>query len=183
LLNPELWDDKNDSAVILAYKQKKKIKNLFAMCMSFGDETVHHWKTFSGGPSGCQIEFDAEKLFAVLDQIPNLRHGKVVYKKLSEVENKKSVIKVSQMPFIKRWPYRCEEEYRIIVTDESVVDFFDIPITLDMVRRITISQQMPEQIYKTIKNYLKAEEGDPERKINRSTLYENKRWIKCFNAQ
>ena len=153
------------------------------MCMSFGDETVHHWKTFSGGPSGCQIEFDAEKLFAVLDQIPNLRHGKVVYKKLSEVENKKSVIKVSQMPFIKRWPYRCEEEYRIIVTDESVVDFFDIPITLDMVRRITISQQMPEQIYKTIKNYLKAEEGDPERKINRSTLYENKRWIKCFNAQ
>jgi hypothetical protein len=182
LLNPELWDDKNDSAVILAYKQKTGIKNLFAVCMSHGDETVHHWKTFSNGTSGCVIEFDAEKLFAVIDEIPNLRHEKVVYRKLSDVESKDAVIDVDKMPFTKRWPYRCEEEYRIIATDDSDNQFFDIPITLDMIRRITISQQMPEPVYKTIKNYLKAAKGDPQRKVNRSTLYENKRWINRFNS-
>ena len=182
LLNPELWDDKNDSSVILAYKQKRQIKNLFAVCMSHGDETVHHWKTFSNGTSGCVIEFDAEKLFEVIDQIPNLRHEKVVYRKLSDVEAKDAVIDVDKMPFTKRWPYRCEEEYRIIVTDDSDNQFFDVPITLDMIKRITISQQMPEPVYKTIKSYLQSAKGDPKRKINRSTLYENKRWINRFNS-
>lgn len=181
LLNPELWDDKNDSLVILAYKQKKNIKNLFAICMSHGDETVHHWKTFSNGTSGCVIEFDAERLFMMVEKIPNLRHAKVQYRKLSDVENKKSIVEIDQMPFTKRWPYRCEEEYRIIVTDDSENDFFDIPITLDIIKRITISQQMPEPVYKTIKEYLKSANGDPKRKINRSTLYENKRWISRFN--
>jgi hypothetical protein len=182
LLNPELWDDKNDSSVILAYKQKRQIKNLFAVCMSHGDETVHHWKTFSNGTSGCVIEFDAEKLFEVIDQIPNLRHEKVVYRKLSDVEAKDAVIDVDKMPFTKRWPFRCEEEYRIIVTDDSDNQFFDVPITLDMIKRITISQQMPEPVYKTIKSYLQSAKGDPKRKINRSTLYENKRWINRFNS-
>lgn len=182
LLNPELWDDKNDSAVILAYKQKKQIKNLFAVCMSFGDETVHHWKTFSNGTSGCVIEFDAEKLFAVIDHIPNLRHEKVIYRRLSDVEAKDAVIDIEKMPFTKRWPYRCEEEYRIIVTDDSDNQFFDVPISLDMIRRITISQQMPEPVYKTIKSYLQSAKGDPKRKINRSTLYENKRWISRFSS-
>jgi len=115
LLDPKLWDDKNDSEVILAYKRKKGVKNLFAVCLSHGDETVHHWKTFSDGTSGCVIEFDAKKLFAIINNIPNLRHGTVSYKKLMDVEKEDTIIDIDQMPFTKRWPYRCEEEYRIIV--------------------------------------------------------------------
>ena len=119
LLDPKLWDDRNDSEIILEYKKRKKIKNLFAVCLSCGDETVHHWKTFSNGTSGCVIEFDAVKLFALIDKIPNLKHQKVEYKKLSEIEDKDTTIDVDQMPFTKRWPYRCEEEYRIIVENNN----------------------------------------------------------------
>ncbi len=32
LLDPKSWDDKNDTEVILAYKKKAKIENLFALC-------------------------------------------------------------------------------------------------------------------------------------------------------
>lgn len=180
LLDPKLWDDRNDSEVILEYKKIKKIKNLFAVCLSSGDETVHHWKTFSNGPSGCVIEFDAIKLFAILDKVPDLTHRKVAYKKISEIEDKDVVIDIEEIPFTKRWPYRCEEEYRIIVENNSNETFFEIDIPLDIIRRITISQQMPEPIYATIKDYLKDLRGNPDSRISRSTLYENKRWINRF---
>ncbi|OOQ61910.1 DUF2971 domain-containing protein [Mucilaginibacter pedocola] len=182
LLNPKLWDDKNDSEVILAYKEKKNIKNLFAVCLSHGDETIHHWKTFSDGTSGCLIEFNAEKLFEIIDKVDNLKHGKVIYRKLSDVEKADSPIDVDKMPFTKRWPYRCEEEYRIIVESNTDETFFEIDIPLDVIKRITISQHMPEPIYATLKNHLKGLRGDPKSRINRSTLYENKRWINRFKT-
>jgi len=181
LLDPKSWEDKNDSEIILEYKSKKKIKNLFAICLSHGDETIHHWKTFSNGSSGCLIEFDAQELFAIIDKIPNLKHKEVTYRKLSDIESKNTKLKVDDIPFTKRWPYRCEEEYRIIVeSDDETQKVFDIEITLDIIKRITINQQMPEIIYKTIKGYLKNLKGNPESRINRSTLFENKRWINRF---
>lgn len=181
LLDPKSWEDKNDSEIILEYKNKKKIKNLFAICLSHGDETIHHWKTFSNGSSGCLIEFDAQKLFAIIDKIPNLKHKEVTYRKLSDIESKTTTLKVDDIPFTKRWPYRCEEEYRIIVESDNETDkVFDIEITLDIIKRITINQQMPDTIYKTIKEYLKGLKGNPESRINRSTLFENKRWINRF---
>ena len=181
LLDPKLWDDKNDTEVILAYKAKMKIKNLFAVCFSHGDETVHHWKTFADGTSGCLIEFDAEKLLNAIKDTPGLKHGKIIYKKLAEIEKKDIEIEIAKMPFTKRWPYRCEEEYRILVESNDDITFFDIDIPLESIRRITISQRMPEPIYDTIKKYLNGLRGNPESRINRSTLYENKRWIKRFN--
>ncbi|WP_293944715.1 MULTISPECIES: hypothetical protein [unclassified Sphingobacterium] len=181
LLNPQLWEDKNDAEVILEYKKRKKVRNLFAICMSHADETIHNWKAFSQGSSGCVIEFNAIALFEILDNIPNLRHQAVVYRKLGDIEKKDSIIDIEEMPFTKRWPYRCEEEYRIIAVSNNMNDtFLEIDIPLDIINKITISQQMPDTIYKTIKDHLKGLKGNPESRINRSTLYENKRWINRF---
>ena len=179
LLDPKLWEDKNDSEIIMEYKRIKSIKNLYALCFSCNDETIHHWKTFSHGPSGCVIEFNAKKLIAIFDKY-NLRHGLIQYKKLSEIERKDFVIEIDKIPFTKRWPYRCEEEYRVIYETDKDINFFEIDIPLNTIQRITISQQMPKQIYDTIKQYLKDVTRNPEDKINHSTLYENKRWIKRF---
>jgi len=166
--------------MILEYKKRKKIKSFFAVCLSCGDETVHHWKTFSNGTSGCVIEFDAIRLFAIIDKIPGLRHQKVTYKKLLEIEAKDATIDIDEIPFTKRWPYRCEEAYRVIVENNSGETFFEIDIPLDIIKKVTISQQMPQPIYETIKGYLRTLKGNPDSRINRSTLYENKRWISCF---
>jgi len=65
LLDPKSWDDKNDTEVILAYKEKKGIEKLFALCFTHDYETIHHWKTFANGSSGCCIEFDADKLIQI----------------------------------------------------------------------------------------------------------------------
>jgi hypothetical protein len=178
LLDPELWEDRNDSEVIKHYKEKKSINKLFALCFSYGDETIHHWKAYSNGSCGCCIEFNAKELFKILEKINNVKHAKVEYKKLQDAEA--NGVPLDEMPFKKRWPYRCEEEYRIILETDTGNNFYEIDINLDIIQRITISQQMPEQIYQTIKNYLKKAKGDPDSKISRSTLYENKRWINSF---
>lgn len=180
LLDPKLWEDKNDSELISEYKKRKNIQNLFLICFSAADETVHHWKTFSNGSSGCVIEFDAKALFKMLDRTPGLKRRRVKYVKLSAVEGKNKKIKVDDIPFTKRWPYRCEEEYRVLVETDKKSSFFEIDIDVNCIRRITISQQMPESIFQTIKSYLRELKQNPDGKVNRSTLYENKRWIQAF---
>ncbi|MEN5435772.1 hypothetical protein ABE545_19205 [Sphingobacterium faecium] len=89
-----------------------------------------------------------------------------------------------EIPFTKRWPYRCEEEYRIIVeNNDDNLSLFEIEVPLSIINKITISQQMPKQIYETIKANLNKVEGHESKRINRSTLYENARWLRKFKTK
>lgn len=178
LLDPESWEDKNDSATILAYKRKRKLHSLFALCCSEGDETIHHWKTFADGISGCCIEFDRRKLVALLRTVDGVRFGPVVYRKIKDLED--GAIDVKKLPFTKRWPYRCEEEFRIIWEGRSKAQCYEIDFDLHMINKITVSQRMPDQVYSTIREYLRTAFKNPDQKINRSTIYENKIWIGKF---
>jgi hypothetical protein len=177
-LEPDAWEDRNDSAIMLEYKLRKRVKRLFALCFSYGDETVHHWKAFADGTSGCCIEFDMNRMRALLDTHPDIRHRAVVYRKIKDVDDLS--IETKNIPFTKRWPYRCEQEYRIIWEGDSDDTFHEVEFDLGMIRKITVSQRMPKQVYETIKEYLKEVFADPDKRINRSTLYENKIWIKKF---
>lgn len=87
LLDPVSWEDKNDSEILLEYKRRKRVQKLFALCFSYGDETIHPWKTFADGVSGCCIEFDPGKLITLLKATPGVRCGKVKYKKLKDLLN------------------------------------------------------------------------------------------------
>jgi hypothetical protein len=178
LLDPKTWDDKNDSEIILEYARRKGVEKIFVSCFSYGMETIHHWKTYSNGVAGCCIEFDAKALLSIADKIPGVIHRRVIYKKLNIIENQKKIA-VNKIPFYKRWPYRCEEEYRIIWEGDTTKNFLEIDIPLEIINKVTISQQMPEPVYKTIKILLKDTNESIE-KVNRSTIYENKRWISCF---
>ena len=180
LLDPVSWEDRNDSEIVLEYKKRKGIEKLFALCFSHGDETIHHWKTFADGISGCCIEFDAAKLTDHLSSIDGIKHGPVVYRKMMDID--KGTIDVDKIPFTKRWPYRCEEEYRIIWEGCVPENQFEIEIDLQMIRKITISQRMPGQVYNTIREYLREGFQNPEKRINRSTIYENQMWIAKFKG-
>jgi len=182
LLSPDKWEDRNDAEVMLEYKKRRNLKHLYAVCFSEGDETIHHWTTFSSGSSGCCIAFDREKLLSAVETIDGIRTGSVKYRKLRNLREEGII--ALDMPFTKRWPYRCEEEYRVIFESEEEMaaldGFFDIDINLRMIRKVTINQRMPEQVYLTIKGYLKQEFKNPDQKINRSTLYQNDIWISKF---
>ena len=96
---------------------------------------------------------------------------------IEKIRNVKSeTFELDQMPFIKRTPYACETEYRVLWEGDTKIQI-DVP--LDAINKITISQQI-EQIFKTIKGLLKGSFTNPEKRVSRSTIYENKTWINTF---
>ena len=42
LLDPETWDDKNDSHFLSVYREKKSFKCVLALCFTQVSETYHH---------------------------------------------------------------------------------------------------------------------------------------------
>lgn len=180
LLDPSSWDDKNDSEIILEYKRRKNVENFFALCFSRGDETIHHWMTYAPGTSGCCIEFDASRLVALFESTPGVRCGPVDYVKIKDLKG--ASIEVDNIPFTKRWPYRCDDEYRAIWSGETDQESFGIRFDLSLIRKITISQRMPHPVYETLREYLKEAFKEPEKRISRSTLFENRVWINHFKS-
>jgi hypothetical protein len=177
LLDPKSWEDRNDSGVMAEYQRRRKAARLFALCFSYGDETIHQWKAFADGISGCCIEFDAQKLIARFEE-KGLRCGIVRYQKLNQVNDR--TLRLEQMPFTKRWPYRCEDEFRVIWEGESKDAFYEVPINLRLIRKITLNQKMPGQVFDTVREMLRGVFRDPTKRISHSTLYENARWLKKF---
>jgi len=55
-LSPESWEDRNDAYNLAAYKMRKELATVLALCFSQGVETFYHWKAFAPGPSGVCIE-------------------------------------------------------------------------------------------------------------------------------
>ena len=74
LLDPSRWEDKNDSLVLLDYKSRRRLSGLFACCFCADYETVHHWKTYSNGISGCCVQFDRPKLIGQLGRVREVRY-------------------------------------------------------------------------------------------------------------
>ena len=182
LLPPDAWNDRSDREVMLEYKRRRNLTSLRAICFSAGEETVHHWNAFASGSAGCRIEFHLPTLLEGLSRSLGYRHGKVVYKPLRGIQ--KSDLAESKMPFVKRWPYRIEEEYRIVYesSDPAAADRteLNIPISLECIRSITVSQAMPESVFKSIKSQLGTQLG---KRISRSTLFESKVWINKFKSE
>ena len=143
------WEDKNDAKVILHYRRRKNKNKLFALCFSYTAETIHHWNQYANGLNGCCIQINGDELINTIKDIDGIRYGKVAYYGINDLYL--SDIQLEDLPFIKRWPYRCEEEYRIIWIGNSRKQFYEIPIDLNIITKITINQKLPKQIFKVYK--------------------------------
>ena len=178
LIDPTTWDDKNDTSIIEIYKKEKNIRKLFALCFTHENETIHHWKTFADGISGCCIQFNKTKLIEQFQKIDNIRYDLVEYKKIIDINNSNIVRK--NIPFIKREPYKFENEYRVIWEGDDDLAVFEIHISLDIIDKITFAYQMPEPVFQSVKKMVESRCPNLNSIINKSTIYENKEWIKKF---
>jgi hypothetical protein len=179
LLNPDFWEDFNDRETIKAYKKSSQAQSIYALCLTYANETVHHWNAFASGTSGCCIEFSPDKLFSILANTVGVIHEKVEYlgvNRLGSFDNKK-------LPYLKRLPFEPEKEYRILATsDREQVAAFDIKIDLNVIRRITISNKVPEPVFASLKEVLLNINPAFKGKITHSTLFKNSTWINHFTG-
>lgn len=153
LLNPSTWDDKNDSEIMEEYRKRKGLSNICALCFSYESETIHHWKTFSDGISGCVIEFDSEILTNIFDRTEGVHHRVVEYKKMNGVS--KNNINVPDIPFTKRWLCRYEKEYRVIWEGNSSDGLFEIEAPVSCVKKLQLASKCLRRFMKLSKRYLR----------------------------
>ncbi len=174
LLDPETWDDKNDSHFLSLYREKNRLQSLLALCFAQHTETYHHWRVFANGASGVCISFKREQLLHAIRKQPGVLTGRVKYLKLPETSGMKPAI--SDLPFLKRFPFEQENEFRVIFGSREKLSSLDIPIPLGCIDRITLSPWLHPVFSEHVKKTLWKIGGCEQLKIVRSTLISNEDW-------
>jgi hypothetical protein len=174
LLDPATWDDKNDSFFLSIYKEKRQLETVLALCFTTASETYHHWRVFSDGPSGVCIHFKSTHLEAAMHN-KRIQFKKVSYLKVDELRKNKP--RVAQLPFIKRFPFRAEEEFRALWESKSdKCNFLEVPIELSSIARITLSPWLHPNLRKNTVSAIKRIPDCKSIPIWRSTLTGNSDW-------
>jgi len=181
LPSPKSWDDRNDSFYLEQYAKIKGLNDTYALCLTDAYETYHHWKVFSSGPSGVCIVFDREKFLKAIQQVPDLKAEPVEYKTIKEMRGREIETKI--LPFLKRYPFRDEEEFRLFaapITQQR--SGYRVSIPLSTISNISLSPWTPKNVVKNVRILLKSIKGCSKIKIWGSTLIENEEW-KTFSAK
>ena len=112
LLDPETWDDKNDSHFLKLYQEKNGFQSVLALCFTRTSETYRHWRVFANGSSGVCVTFKRDQLLHAVGKQTGIRCGIVKYLTLAAMRRTK--LAVRDLPFWKRYPFEHEREFRII---------------------------------------------------------------------
>lgn len=179
LLDPSKWEDKNDSHYLWRYAEKKRVESIFALCFTSESETSHHWKTFSHGSDGVCIKIHSEPFKKHIDSLGGILHGEVKYKLIEEIESQ--TFTVDELPFLKRYPFRDEAEYRVLLTKTASSKFktYSIEFDTSLISSVTLSNSLPKPLQAPIVDLIRSIEGCSNLRITRSTLNENSRWKKA----
>jgi len=175
LLNPDNWEDKNDTVAMTHYKKARKLSSLLAICFTQTSETYHHWQVY-GKDEAVRIIFNRDLL---IDSIPNNNEyisGEVDYVLLNKFESR--VTDIKQIPFVKRYPYRDEDEYRIIwQSNNENKDKQYLPIPDLCIKQISIGPGLSPDRFITVKREIKSK-CKYDINVYRTTVTENNRWKK-----
>lgn len=175
LLDPQTWDDRNDSHYLSLYKQRKALKTVLALCFTTCPETYHHWRVFANGASGVCIRFNRPALLRALRGQGGIRTGKVRYLTLKEIRNRRLTVK--ELPFLKRAAFEPEEEYRVIFESAATgYAALNIRMPLSAIHRITLSPWLHPALSPGVKKTIKSIPGCSALEVVRSTLIGNTEW-------
>ncbi len=174
LLNPNTWDDKNDSYFIEQYKHKSNLMSVLGLCFAGRGETYHHWKVFSPGSSGVCIIFKKDEFLKAIKKERGIKYREVSYKKINELKGSK--IRLRDMPYIKRDPYKDEKEFRVIYeSKDEDVNYKHININLNCIERVTLSPWVPEPLIDPLRKTIK-DVGETSISVWRTTILSNDSW-------
>lgn len=175
LLDPKTWDDKNDSYFMSVYKDRKAMKSVLALCFSQAPETYHHWRVFSNGPAGVCIVFNRQALLDDLLKDPLVSVSAMTY--LTMTNARKMALRVDELPFIKRYGYKPEDEFRALYTSAAEeLPALNILLRLSSIRSVSLSPWMNDALSRSVVNAIRAVDGCSKLRVSRSTLTSNEQW-------
>lgn len=182
LLDPATWDDRNDRYFMELYRRARGNGGLYAVCAATCLETYHHWKVFSASADGACIELYRQPLEKALANVAGARFGEMEYLTLDSVESL-TPHDLSSLPYIKRYAFAAEMEYRIIVeTGEPQQPVVWLPMPLSWIAGIRLNPWLPERVAQSVATTIREIDGCHKLKVVRSHLIENKRWKNAGDA-
>lgn len=185
LLDPQYWDDKNDSYFMQLYKEHRKAKGLYAMCAAMCAETYHHWRVFTGtGNGGACVVLKRNSLETYLKEMKmpkgdQIRFGEVKYLMLNQAE-KLGTADVERLPFLKRKGFVDEDEYRIVIeSSEDQRSAYPLDCPLDWIDRIYLNPWLPTSVADSVIDTLSDLPGCAKLDIRHSRLIDSTTWKKA----
>jgi hypothetical protein len=176
LLDPQSWDDRNDSHFMSLYKEYKGANGLYALCATEAPETYHHWRVFGGTSEGACLELKRSPLEDSFAGDGRIRFGRVQYKKIVELRAMHASDRI-ELPFLKRKPYEPECEYRIIAeTAEPQAAALSIELPPACISRVFLNPWLPKPLAQSIKATIQEIPGCKTLPIIQTTMLENSRW-------
>lgn len=176
LLNPESWEDTNDSHYISIYKKKKNLKSVLALCFTEANETYHHWRVFAEGHGGVCIYFDKELLLSSFDK-EEYSKGSAQYEEIKKLEHRK--LTIQELPYIKRHAFIDEREYRLLYESaEYEKEYHAVPIDLNCIRQVKFSPWIHDSVYEESKKILKKIWVGDKPRFTKSRVIDNPHWKK-----
>ncbi|MCL2260154.1 MAG: hypothetical protein FWC15_02230 [Fibromonadales bacterium] len=173
LSDPEKWEDKNDTAALLAFgKLKGENVNVRALCLLDGKESIYHWERYAA-EGGCII-FDKEAIIKNAET-QKLLHDSVVYK---DTINTGDLNLENKIPFLKRSQYQCEGEYRIIWHGKGFAE--QIHFEKEAVKCIRLSPKIDDAKRAKLKSEL---EKKYKVRVEFSRVLEAEDWINVFRRR
>ena len=180
LLDPQTWDDRNDAHYMALYKEKKRLRTLLALCLTSSAETYHHWRVFAPTSGGVCITFRHNELVKMV-KAHGVTARPVDYLKIEDIKTAKP--RAKDLPFLKRYPYLHEKEFRLLYEslDESL-PAFDVPIDLSCILKINLSPWLHESLAGQTRDLLRSIAGCAKIRIDHSTLISNEQWKRVGEA-
>jgi len=165
-------------------KQPQVVRNLFrekhvpyAACTLrtiYRPPQYHPWRIFSSGPAGVCLHFENRSLQEVFKK-EKVKFQAVEYLTIEEL--KKRQPRVAQLPFIKRYPFKAEEEFRAMWESKTEQkNNLEVPIELTSITRVTLSPWLHPNLRKHAINTLKRIPDCKSIPMWRSTLTGNSDW-------
>lgn len=177
LMNPAAWEDRNDAHFLMTYRQRQDCGSVLALCFTRASETYHHWKVFSSGSSGVCIDFDLQGFSHWAGGICKAKFEDVHYLKLDRI--RRDVPDVNKLPFVKRYAFRDELEWRLIYeASEPGLHTKNIKFDIATISRIVLSPWLPKAVAREIKKVIRGIDGCSKIKVIRTTLIDNAEWQK-----
>jgi hypothetical protein len=175
LLDPQTWDDRNDSYYLRLYKKKRKLKSVLALCFTEHSERYHFWRVFGAGSSGVRIRFRRADLLEAVEEQSGLRYQTVEYVKLSRIGEVS--VPVSEFPFVKRYGFQDEKEFRMIYESESEeLSKLDVRIPLKCIDKIVLSPWLHPDLFSHVEEAIQSIKGCDSVRIVHSSLIDNEKW-------
>ena len=175
LLSPRLWDDKNDAYYLEVYRRRRKCGSVLALCFAESPETYHHWHVFAGSSSGVCLEFERQVLVDSVGATPGIKCDVVKYLQIKDAQRRRPT--TEKLPFVKRYPFKDEREFRIIYEhNEPMLEAKDVPFEPSALSRVTINPWMPQAVFDSVRAQLLEIDGWPHVTVRRTGLVDNEQW-------